>query len=138
MSYDDKPDWSWAHDRQLQDIYDLKQQLKQAREERDAWKERACVAENRLNSISDAVKNHLDDQRETYRAVKKFDIWSEGFAATGDVGYHKLEAKGVEAASFKEACIKHYGNNKLFDAERLTYWGCRLFDNPTDAARTFG
>ena len=47
-----------------------------------------------------------------------------------------------KGTTFKEACIKWFKNNSdsvvLFDSEEMTYFGCRLFDNETDARKTFG
>lgn len=72
---------------------------------------------------------------------KRFDIWSEGYVAMGDSGkaYKLARAYG---ATFEEACKnyaeKHSDFAKTFDAKRMTYWGCRLFDNEADARRSFG
>lgn len=71
----------------------------------------------------------------------KWDIWAEGFLATGMEGIPapaQCMAKGVEAASFKEACIKYFKGDRFFSAERMSHWGCHLFDNPGDARRSFG
>ena len=72
-----------------------------------------------------------------------WDIWVEGYAATGQTGSHQMMAKGVEADTFKEAVIKFskteeaegYGH---FNEERPTFWGCRVFDNHKDASKSFG
>ena len=68
---------------------------------------------------------------------KSFDIWSEGFAITGGSSgahYHGT----TSASSFKEACDKYFKGDSLYDSERMTYWGCRLFDNSSDARKSFG
>ena len=67
----------------------------------------------------------------------KFKIWSEGYAATGECGkavFHGL----VYAESFRNACTEKFWNDRNFNSETLTYWGCRLFDNETDARKVFG
>lgn len=69
--------------------------------------------------------------------MKKWEIWCEGYACTGDRGVATLLAT-VEAETFKEACIKHFGNNEYFREEDLVYWGCGLFDNRKDARKGFG
>ena|SRR5690349_10139820 len=126
-------------------VLKLESQLKSLRESRDQWKERACAAENRLEAIANSLYGHLEDRDwRNYLGVdelslppKKFDIWSEGYAASGESAPHMFHGS-VEAPTFKEACIKHFGSDALFDPERLTYWSCRLFDNAADAAKTFG
>ena len=44
--------------------------------------------------------------------------------------------------TFKEACIswakQNTAFNKYFNVDKLTYWGCRLFDNESDARKAFG
>ncbi len=78
--------------------------------------------------------------------MKKFEIWEEGYLATGMGGTpsraHKIGE--VSAETFQQACntlcspawwqSKH-GN---YNPDRLTVWGCRLFDNETDARKSFG
>lgn len=48
----------------------------------------------------------------------------------------------VEAETFQEACDKYAVENpdwaSSYDSERLTHWGCRLFDNEMDARKAFG
>ena len=67
----------------------------------------------------------------------KYQIWSEGYVANGDknTAMHHGE---YEADSFKEACILWGNELPDFDSDRLTYWGCRLFDNEADARKSFG
>ena len=73
-----------------------------------------------------------------------YEIWSEGYSVTGDSGPAMLmgTAKG---ADFKEACVAFFadpynlhGYKRLFDPERLTFWGCRLFTTESAARRSFG
>lgn len=69
--------------------------------------------------------------------VTTYAIWSEGYRATSEVGdatFHG-EAKGT---SFKDACENFFKKDPYFDAVRLTYWGCELFDNEEDARKSFG
>jgi hypothetical protein len=71
-----------------------------------------------------------------------FDIWSEGYAATGEragAHYHGC-ARGVD---FRDACVRFFRRQperdaQYFDARRLTYWACKLFDNESAARRSFG
>lgn len=73
-------------------------------------------------------------------------LWMEGFRATGEYGEARF-CGSYFAEDLKEAVIKHkectLANNpmldeKLFDLENLTYWGCRFFDNEADARKSFG
>lgn len=73
-----------------------------------------------------------------------FEVWSEGYAVTGGSGQAQLIGE-VEAETFAEACQKATDRAKAegkdygtFDPERLTLWGCRLFDNEADARRAYG
>lgn len=73
--------------------------------------------------------------------MKRWEIWSEGYSASGDAGT-AVHHGSVKAATFKEACEQLADRDREFmryyDAERLTYWGCRLFDNEGEARATFG
>lgn len=70
-----------------------------------------------------------------------WDIWSEGYAATGQSGraYHHGSEYG---STFKEAVKRFAAKNpefrEYFNEKGMTYWGCRLFDNESDARRSFG
>ena len=79
--------------------------------------------------------------------MKKFQIWSEGFRATGEsqgAFFHGVS----EGENFKDAVLKFVKNNPDFaeyfdsdtrdDIEYFYYWGCRLFDNEQDARKSFG
>ena len=77
---------------------------------------------------------------------RKFQIWSEGYSVTGQ--YQKAIYHGeFEAETFEQACDKWietldeyskqcYTPSK--DGSRPMLWGCRLFDNETDARKSFG
>lgn len=69
----------------------------------------------------------------------KFAVWSEGYRATGDESSAQFHGE-AEAASFEDACYALLGDR--IDKHRymgcLAIWGCRLFDNETDARRTYG
>jgi hypothetical protein len=64
--------------------------------------------------------------------MKNFEVWREGYRATGD--YSEATLMGIaNADTFSEACVKVLGTNLDFDESRMTLWGCRLFDNEMDA-----
>lgn len=70
-----------------------------------------------------------------------YNIWMEGYRCNGDEG--RASFVGVaEGKNFKEACknyVKHDKEfGKLFNDEKLTYWGCKLFDNESQARYSFG
>ena len=81
--------------------------------------------------------------------IKEFQIWSEGFRATGEsqgAFFHGTS----EGENFKEA-VENFANTfpdfkKYYDVrintktgeEYLSYWGCQLFDNEQDARKSFG
>lgn len=74
-------------------------------------------------------------------AEREYEIWSEGWRTNGDSGGAYLHARAT-GEDFPAACrnlaAKDPGFAAYFNAERLTYWGCRLFDNEFDARRAFG
>lgn len=73
--------------------------------------------------------------------LKEYEIWVEGYRANGDRGHAVIFGK-ESGTSFKDACErfadKHSWFKIRFDAYRMTYWGCRLFDNEVDARKSFG
>lgn len=79
----------------------------------------------------------MSSQQETKSVTQVFQVWSEGYRASGDRGTATFHGQ-VEAENFKAACDQIIGNSYLYDSERLTYWGCRLFDNELEARKSFG
>lgn len=69
--------------------------------------------------------------------MKEYNIWSEGFIVMeGRSGAH-YHGK-IKANSFKEACDNFFKNDSLYSPERMTYWGCKLFDNEQEARKSYG
>lgn len=70
-----------------------------------------------------------------------YNIWSEGFIATGQHGTAHFHGQ-FEGNSFAEAIKNWIKSDKsaqqYVDLNTMTYWGCRLFDNESDARKTFG
>lgn len=78
---------------------------------------------------------------------KQFDVWVEGYAATGQSAPATFHGKHW-AETFDEACI--YALGELLDKDdkekdgyrrrdgRLCVWACRCFDNEIDARKSFG
>lgn len=68
--------------------------------------------------------------------MPKFEVWIEGFNAQGND--ERASFMGIyEADDFRGACIAWAAEKgdraKDFDADRLTYWNCRMFDNEASA-----
>lgn len=74
--------------------------------------------------------------------MKVYDIWAEGYRCTSWQSSGATLVGQACAETFQEACDKYatYDEDfkQLYDPERLTYWGCDLFDNQRDAQRNFG
>lgn len=74
--------------------------------------------------------------------MRTFEIWAEGYRASGEKGSGAIYWGKVEANSFKEAFDKLAERDKSFrncyNPVNLTFWACRLFDNEADARKSFG
>lgn len=108
--------------------------------------------------------SHIPDKEpmsyeDAQKLMQEWEIWMEGYAATGESDTARLVAK-IRARSFKEACDIHffadyleqikksqienptkkltYMDTIFYDRDMLRYWACRLFDNETDARKSFG
>ena len=76
--------------------------------------------------------------------VRSFEIWSEGFAATGERATATFHGT-ARGATFEEACAAHFavhgetnaGGDPFYNEERNTYF-TKLHDNAVDARRAFG
>ena len=63
-----------------------------------------------------------------------WDIWSEGYAATGEYQPPYCVVRDAPGATFTDACIRWWEGLPMaerrkhgaFDAAELTLWGCRL------------
>jgi hypothetical protein len=72
-------------------------------------------------------------------STRTYEIWREGFRATGDICRAKLLGRS-EGATFRDAVLAYYAEHPddSFDPATLRYWGCRHFDNEADAREAFG
>lgn len=70
-------------------------------------------------------------------AEKQYEIWSEGYVATGERAQAFYHGIGY-GTTFQEACDNFFGDNETYSSHNLSYWACKLFDNGTDARRSFG
>lgn len=73
--------------------------------------------------------------------MKTWEIWAEGYAATGESGTAQLMGH-AEGKTFRAACKtlaeQDSAFRSYFNAKQLTYWGCGLFPTEEQARRTFG
>jgi len=61
----------------------------------------------------------------------------EGYAATGQ----RANASFVGYSSgkdFKDACKNYYGNDRYYNPNTNSYWGCGLYDNEVEAHKFYG
>lgn len=82
-----------------------------------------------------------EDVKEVLMSDGVYNIWSEGFSATGEAGVATFHGRS-SGMGFLDACVVFANSNpafkKDFDPELMTYWGCKLFNNEADARRSFG
>lgn len=89
------------------------------------------------------------------KRVKEFEIWMEGYIATGESGTAQMIGKG-EGETFDDAVRDYmsknpehgieendkdrYINDDAYKNRRSNWniWACNLFDNHNDAAKSFG
>lgn len=92
------------------------------------------------------VMTILKNNRQQLLDKKEFEIWIEGYKATGESAKASLVSKET-AFSFHEA-VQQYVNSLEPDQAKYwnyskehnvwTMWGCRAFDNETEARKAFG
>lgn len=90
--------------------------------------------------------------------IKEYEIWIEGYAATGESGTAQRLLRPGELDSkwkgitFQQAVVKALNELKwtmlsemaqgcggcLYDPKRNTYWGCRFYNNEEEARKSFG
>lgn len=107
-----------------------------------------------LSTYWDALIKAIDEYVESIQFHKRnkespepklWDIWAEGFSATGESSGAILLTSKVEAKTFTEAVetwLKMDTSHNPYITKQkdgtYTYWGCRLFDNERDARKSFG
>lgn len=67
----------------------------------------------------------------------KYEIWSEGYRATGQSGTANFMGKAA-GDNFKKACASFFKGDAYYSVHNNTYWACKLYDNKIDASRSFG
>lgn len=70
--------------------------------------------------------------------VRYFEVWCGGYRATGNSGKH-WRIGSAYARDFLTALLtvmdQHPTLKQHFNPEKMTWWGCRLFDQEVDALR---
>lgn len=101
-------------------------------------------SESSKNLDNTDVKLNIDAMNKLKGQLLTFNLWMEGYKANGNSSEaHYLGT--FEAASFEEACDK-WADTLDVDSKRdyhrnnnsAVYWGCRIFDNESDARKSFG
>lgn len=76
--------------------------------------------------------------------MTQFEIWTEGYGATGEHGNARFHGK-FKGQTFKDAVYNYINTlsseeQKLFKDNEygLRLWGCKFFDNEIDARKNYG
>lgn len=75
--------------------------------------------------------------------IKRYQVWIEGYQATGQstkATYHgEYEGQDFKEAvtAFKDSLTDEH-SRQCVDLNRMTFWGCKFFDNESDARKAFG
>jgi len=89
-------------------------------------------------SLEERKEEKLNKERN-----KTIDLWSEGYAATGessDAIFHgTFKSKDLRDAviQFRDS-LDDEGSKNCIDIKRLTFWGCKFYDNESEARKSFG
>lgn len=92
------------------------------------------------------VMTILKNNRHQLLDQKEYEIWIEGYATTGNIS-EAVRVTKEKAFSFHEAIQQYVNSLEPEQAKRWNYskdlnvwtmWGCRVFDNETDARKAFG
>lgn len=74
---------------------------------------------------------------------KEFEVWTEGYAATGETGTATFHGK-FKGKTFKDA-VKSWANKlinpydiRCVNLDNMSFWCCRFFDNEKDARKSHG
>lgn len=87
--------------------------------------------------------------------MKEFEIWMEGYRASGESGGAQLVGKGI-GETFDDAVMDYMSKHQKHGIEKETpngymslehynnrrsnwnIWACKLFDNENDARKSYG
>lgn len=96
--------------------------------------------------INRRQKDILPPEPEVVPMGKQWEVWLEGYAATGESSTaQKLTSllhDRWQGETFQDAVRLALGvltwDMKYYDEKKNAFWGCRFFDNETDARKSFG
>ncbi len=86
------------------------------------------------------TKDHAAAIIENILTTNEYSIWMEGYRTSGEASGATCCGK-FRGENFEHACLewaKQCREPKYYDASKNAYWGCKLFDNHADAAKSFG
>ncbi len=97
-----------------------------------------------LQAFIDILKEDLEKPKEKPKE-KLFDVWIEGYRATGGAQGATFGGS-FTGRTFRDAVIKWKSTLRLSDQKTVTIpkkgrpdmWGCRIYDNETQARKSFG
>jgi len=105
---------------------------------------------NAVDDILDRYKDRLREEppklpteRSTFGGdlEKEYEIWSEGYACTGESGGATLHGRAF-GKSFKDAIARFAQTHPDFASQlnksKTAYWGCTLYANEKEARKAFG
>lgn len=92
-----------------------------------------------IQPISQGRQDKLNEVLGT-EEPRTFEIWAEGFQATGGESVPACRVGSAEGRTFREAVLTWYGDHPstVFDRELLMHGSCRLFPTEAEARRAFG
>lgn len=95
------------------------------------------------STLDKAITKLKETRVEKTPVVSSHQVWSEGYLATGEQSGATFHGT-FTGLTFRDAVIKFRDSltdeysRKCIDIEDLTFWGCRFFDNESDATKAFG
>lgn len=100
----------------------------------------ACYRLLGSNTLFDEDKLTFDGVRLSCKGVEslakhgwgRYEIWREGYTCTGEYSPETLVCYGW-GKSFEEACRRTLRNDRDYDPEKNTIWGCKLYPTQEQA-----
>lgn len=105
----------------------------------------APIKEVADDAVREAVEKALEKSSPRYPEpqTRSFvEIWREGYMTSGESSRAQLLRIVYGVTSLQDACARHADEDpefkRLYNPMKMTYWGCRLYDNEADARKKFG
>ena len=92
-----------------------------------------------MQRLKSNLEKLSEEEPETNECDKEWEVWMEGYTVSGAFEKARFYGK-FKAPTFRDACLECFKNDpeNYFNKKDLTYWGCKLHDNETDAKKNFG